>query len=264
MTSPIAPSKQDEVNLRLYRRADVVQSYTRVTLHPPEATILIRYRDDFQRRRVLDLGCGAGRLATYLRPLTDQYAGVDFSPHMVAHCQQAFPGLSSSRGDMRDLKPIGNGAFDAVIAINNVVDAVSHEDRLRVFAEIRRVLAPGGLLVFSAHNRNCPEGIGAPQLELTFNLCTQVRHSFEYLRSLANHLRIKPKQRFEPDYALLNDCAHYHSVLHYYIDRHVQAKQLAHAGFELLESVDQFGRTFAPDDDDSACPSVYYVARPKA
>jgi SAM-dependent methyltransferase len=257
-------SAQDEINLKLYRRSDLVKGYATVRLHPPEAVVMVRYRDDIDRRRVLDLGCGAGRLAFYLRPLTDQYVGVDFSPHMVEYCQRSFSGLSFVQGDMRDLRRFDAGSFDTVFAISNLFDAVSHEDRLQVLGEIRRVLAAGGLLVFSAHNRNCMEGLGAPQLYFTLNLCSQLRAAVEYLRSLANHWRIKPKQRFEPDYALLNDDAHNHAVLHYYILRHVQAKQLAGAGFQLIECLDGSGQTLRPGDDDSACSSIYYVARPKA
>jgi SAM-dependent methyltransferase len=257
-------SVQDEINLKLYRRSDLVKDYATVNLHPPEAIVLVRYRDDIHRRRVLDLGCGAGRLAFYLRPLTDQYVGMDFSPHMVEYCQRNFPGLSFFQGDMRDLTRFDAGSFDTVFAINNLFDAVCHEDRLRVLDEVRRVLAAGGLLVFSAHNRNCPLGTAAPQLEFKLNPLSQLRGVVAYLRSVANHRRIKPKQRFEPDYALLNDCAHNYSVLHYYILRNVQAKQLAGAGFESIECLDESGLALRPGDDDSACSSIYYVARPKA
>ena len=257
-------SAQDEINLKLYRRSDLVKDYTRVNLDPPEAVVMVRYRDDIHRRRVLDLGCGAGRLAFYLRPLTDKYVGVDFSPHMVQYCQRNFSGLSFAQGDMRDLTQFDAGSFDTVFAINNLFDAVSHEDRLQVLGEVRRVLAAGGLLVFSAHNRNCTLGTAAPQLEFNLNPLYQLREVAAYLRSVVNHRRIKPRQRFERDYALLNDGAHNHSVLHYYILRNVQAKQLAGAGFELIECLDESGQTLHPGDDDSACSSIYYLARPKA
>ena len=38
----------------------------------------------------------------------------------------------------------------------------------------------------------------------------------------------------ETDYAVLNDCGHNYSVLHYYITREAQARQLAAAGFDLI------------------------------
>lgn len=254
-------SARDDVNLKLYQRSDIVKSYATATLHPPEATILVRYREDFLNRRVLDLGCGAGRLTTYLRPLTDRYTGVDFSPQMVAHCRRQFPELVFRQADMRDLTQFECSSFDTVVAIYNMFDPVSHEDRLRVLGQVRRILTANGLLVFSAHNLNCVKGIGAPRLHFTLNPYSQWRNIVDYASSVANRLRIKPEERLEQDYALLNDCAHNYSLLHYYIRRQTQAEQLAGAGFGLLECLDHLGRTLAPGADDGDCASIYYVAR---
>jgi ubiquinone/menaquinone biosynthesis C-methylase UbiE len=215
--SPGGP--QDEINGRLYRRADLVRDSSVLTLSPPEVMALIRYREDVVGRRVLDLGCGAGRLAAYLRPLAGRYVGLDVSPHMVNHCRQAFVGLEFLRGDMRHLQAFSDNSFDTVFAICNLFDAVSQDDRLKTLAEVRRVLAPGGLLVFSAHNRNY-SGLGkGPTLQLSRNPFTQLRYLVEYLQSISNSRRIKPHQRFEADYVLLNDSGHNFAVLHYYISR---------------------------------------------
>ena len=260
--SESSTSAQDDINGKLYDRADWVQDYATVNLHPPEAIALVRYRDDIQGRRVLDLGCGAGRLAIYLRPLTDNYVGVDRSPHMVAFCQRTFAGLPFVQADMRDLRQFEAGSFDTVFAVFNLFDAVSHEDRLTVLAEVRRVLSPRGLLVFSSHNRNYTNAATAPHLEFTRNPISQVRYAVEYLRNAANHRRVKSMERIEHDYALLNDSGYNYEVLHYYIGREAQAQQLADASFELVECMDEFGRTLGRGDDDSAYSSLQYVARP--
>jgi SAM-dependent methyltransferase len=224
-------------------------------------TALVRYKADIHNRRVLDLGCGAGRLAMFLRPLTDHYVGVDVSPHMIAYCRRTFPEMRFEQADMRSLPFIPDGAFDAVLAVFNLFDAVSHEDRLRTLAEIRRVLAPDGLLAFSAHNRRFAGASHGPKLELRRNPLSQVRCFVDYLRAHANRRRIKPHERFEADYALLNDAGHNFSVLHYYICREIQEKQLAASGFRLLECLDEFGRTLRPEADDSSYASIFYLAR---
>lgn len=260
-TGPAPPSPQDEVNLKVYARRKTVKAYTTVHIHPPEAVLLVRYQRDFVQRRVLELGCGAGRLAAYLSPLTDHYVGFDLSAHMVNYCRSRFPGIAFHQGDMRDLTRFDAGAFRSVVAINNLLDAVSHEDRLRVLDQVRRVLEPGGLLVFSAHNINCSEGLGSPRLRFTANPCAQVRNIGEYIRSVINHALVKPRERREAGYALLNDTGHRYSVLHYYIDRKIQGMQLRDCGFNLLECVDDHGHSIGPEDDDSACASIYYVAR---
>lgn len=255
---------QDEVNSRLYRRADLVQFYASPHLTPPEVTAFVRYKADIFERRILDLGCGAGRLATFLRPLTDRYVGADVSPHMVAYCRRTFPEMRFEQADMRSLTFVPDAAFDAVFAVFNLFDAVSHEDRLRTLAEMRRVLAPDGLLAFSAHNRRFAGASDGPKLERRRNPISQVRCVVDYLRARANRRRIKPHERFEADYALLNDAGHNFSVLHYYINRETQEKQLAASGFRLLECLDEYGRTLRQGNDDSPFASLFYMARRNA
>lgn len=257
------PTRQGhpQITEGLYEKPAIVREFANVSLTPPEVIALIRYREDFERRPVLDLGCGAGRLTTYLRLLTDRYVGTDLSSAMVAHCRASFPKLQFFQGDMRSLTKCADGSFHAVFAAFNVLDAVGHQDRLRTLAEIHRVLEAGGLLVFSTHNRNCTVDLGPPRLRFSRNLFTQLRYVGDYFQSRANHRRIKPLQRQEEDYALCNDTGHNFAVLHYYITRATQAKQLATAGFQLLECLDDLGRTLNPNDDDTAVASLHYVAR---
>src|SRR5262245_22497804 len=165
---------QDAVNHELYRRADLVAQYAKVELHPAEAVVLVRYRDHIQGCRVLDLGCGAGRLAMYLRPLANQYVGIDISEHMIAYCRQRLSGLAFFRADMRQL-PFAAGAFDSVFALFNLMDAVAHEDRLSLLAQARRVLKPGGLLIFSSHNRNWKNAGAGPRIPFQLNPVAQLR-----------------------------------------------------------------------------------------
>ena len=252
---------QETINGQLYREANLVQTYLPVRLHPSEATALVRYRDDIHGQMVLDLGCGAGRLTTYLRPLVRKYVGLDVSAHMVHHCRKTFKGLEFIQGDMRSLKPFHHGAFDAVFAVANLFDAVSHVERLQVLAEVRRILAPGGLLVFSSHNRNYVHAGSGPTLKFHRNPITQLRVLMEYLYESANHRRIKPFHRFEPDYALLNDSGNSYHTLHYYVTRDVQTRQLADAGFELIECLGDWGETLGANGRDEVYSSILYVAR---
>jgi SAM-dependent methyltransferase len=254
-------SAQETINGRLYRSSNLVQTYAATKLHPAESTALVRYRDHVLERPVLDLGCGAGRLATYLRPLTEQYVGFDVSAYMVDYCRRAYPDFTFVQGDMRSLAPFAVQSFDTVFAVANLFDAVSHEERRQVLAEVRRILAPDGLLIFSAHNRNYINAGCGPRLEFHRNPMTQARVFVDYLQASRNHRRIKPLHRFEPEYALLNDSGNNYFTLHYYVTREVQGRQLAAAGFELLECLDDAGLTLKPGDSDAACSSLFYIAR---
>ncbi|HLZ84840.1 MAG TPA: methyltransferase domain-containing protein [Caulobacteraceae bacterium] len=97
--------------------------------------------------RVLDLGCGIGGPARYLAATFGcAVTGVDLSPdfidaaiYLTARC-----GLSDrvrfEVGDALHL-PFADGAFDAVF-LQHV--AMNIEDRAALYAEVRRILAPGG------------------------------------------------------------------------------------------------------------------------
>lgn len=254
-------SAQEAINGRLYRQQNLVRTYKTTKLAPAEAVSLIRYRDQIEDCRVLDLGCGAGRLMTYLRPLAREIVGLDVSAHMIAHCRQAFPDLKFLEGDMRDLSPLADETFDSVLAVSNLFDAVSHDERLIVLAEVRRVMVSGGLLIFSAHNREFEHAGAGPRLEFHRNPLTQLRMIVDYLQAAANHRRIKPLHRFEAEYALLNDSGNNFHTLHYYISREQQARQLDASGFELLECLDEFGLTLPVNDPGRANPSLMYIAR---
>ena len=83
----------------------------------------------------------------------------------------------------------------------------------------------------------------------------------DYLQERINHRRIKPFHRFETDYALLNDSGNSYHTLHYYITREVQQRQLANAGFDLVESLGDWGETLEANSRDEVYPSIVYVAR---
>ncbi|HEX4128954.1 MAG TPA: class I SAM-dependent methyltransferase [Pirellulales bacterium] len=254
-------SAQEQINGSLYRRDDLVRQYDVQNLSPAESTALVRWHDAILGRRVLDLGCGAGRLATYLRPLVARYVGLDISAQMVAFCRARFAGLEFHQGDMRRLEAFADGSFDAVLGVFNLFDAVSHADRLRILAEVRRVLVPAGLLIFSAHNRNWAAFGDGPRFERSLNPWMQARYAVRYARCRLNYRRVRPHQALHDDCALVSDPGHNFAVLHYYITRQAQARQLDSAGFELLECLDELGRILGPDDGDRACSSLHYVAR---
>jgi SAM-dependent methyltransferase len=99
--------------------------------------------------RVLDLGCGIGGPARYLAATFGcKVTGVDLSPGFIdaANYLTARCGLSElvtfQTGDAVHL-PFEDAAFDAVF-LQHV--AMNIEDRAALYAEVRRILAPGGRL----------------------------------------------------------------------------------------------------------------------
>ncbi|MEV4843450.1 class I SAM-dependent methyltransferase [Micromonospora matsumotoense] len=97
---------------------------------------------------VLDVGCGPGRITGHLRALDLTVTGLDLSPGMLAQGRLAHPDLRLVEGSMLDL-PVADGVLAGLVAWYSVIH-VPDEWLPRVFAEFRRVLAPGGhaLLAF--------------------------------------------------------------------------------------------------------------------
>ncbi|MCL2850408.1 MAG: class I SAM-dependent methyltransferase [Micrococcales bacterium] len=93
--------------------------------------------------RVLDVGCGTGRLLTLLADRGAIGSGVDVSPEMVAVAQAANPQMDIREGTAEHL-PFEDAAFDMVVTCL----AYHHMDARETFlAEAVRVLVPGGRVV---------------------------------------------------------------------------------------------------------------------
>jgi ubiquinone/menaquinone biosynthesis C-methylase UbiE len=93
-------------------------------------------------KRVLDVGCGTGRLAAALQERGNRVWGVDPSPEMVALARERGVNAKVARAEQL---PFKEGWFErAVLWLT-----VHLLDRPQAFAELRRVLAPEGLALIA-------------------------------------------------------------------------------------------------------------------
>jgi 2-polyprenyl-3-methyl-5-hydroxy-6-metoxy-1,4-benzoquinol methylase len=105
---------------------------------------------ELEGKRVLSLAGGGGWDAILFAELGAATTLVDISSTQLATVRR----LARSRGteltylrtDMRDLSALGNGEFDIVFHQHSLVFV---PDAGRVIAEVARILAPGGVYVFS-------------------------------------------------------------------------------------------------------------------
>ncbi|MQS11631.1 class I SAM-dependent methyltransferase [Streptomyces kaniharaensis] len=98
---------------------------------------------------VADLGCGPGRVTAYLAGLGLAAFGVDVSGEMVALARRAYPELRFVQGSMAALD-LADGTLGGVLAWYSV-HHTPPASLPAVFAEFRRVLAPGGHLLLGGH-----------------------------------------------------------------------------------------------------------------
>ena len=102
------------------------------------------------RGSALDFGCGVGRLTLALSDHFEHVVGVDVAPSMIALAEK----LDASAGRCEfivnphdHLQCLDDGRFDLVVAFI-VLQHMPPDLAKRYLAELVRVLAPGGILVF--------------------------------------------------------------------------------------------------------------------
>jgi ubiquinone/menaquinone biosynthesis C-methylase UbiE len=105
-------------------------------------------REELAGLRVLDVGCGSGHFAAYFAA-HNTVAGADVLDQRSAECRDAF----EFRLVTSEILPFPDASFDVVLS-NQVMAYVA--DQPRHFAEMARVLRPGGLVYLAAPNRTFP------------------------------------------------------------------------------------------------------------
>jgi len=117
-----------------------------------EAEHHVRYRfaaTVAEGARVLDAGCGVGwGSLLLLQAGAAAVTGLDVSDEALADAVHRAPDVRFVRGDLQEL-PFGDSEFDLVTCF----EAIEHvTDPYRVLDELRRVLAPAGVLMVSSPN----------------------------------------------------------------------------------------------------------------
>lgn len=111
-----------------------------------------------QESRMLDIGCGNGRLAAMVLPLCGFYCGVDFSEGMVAatekvcrqavsHARYALHAMSFSQVVEKDTAFFG-GSFD-VVMISGVCMYINDTELTQIFSCLPRLLSNHCTLYFA-------------------------------------------------------------------------------------------------------------------
>jgi SAM-dependent methyltransferase len=99
--------------------------------------------------RVIDLGCGPGLLTRHLAELGLTTVGVDVSPEMLRIAANHNPGTELIEASLTEL-PVADGRAGGVFCWY-VVHHVPDEALGQAFAEVARVLRPGGQLMLGGH-----------------------------------------------------------------------------------------------------------------
>ncbi|MDR1817065.1 MAG: class I SAM-dependent methyltransferase [Puniceicoccales bacterium] len=158
-------------NLPYFSHPDVVLEYARaavsVGLWESERVLCERFLP--KDAPLLELGCGAGRVALALaRAGWSDITATDFAPAMIDAAREVAATLRAGTGgavrfavaDATAL-PFADASFaSAIFAFNGLFMLPAAAAREGALREIRRVLRAGGVFIFTAHARDTPRTAG--------------------------------------------------------------------------------------------------------
>jgi SAM-dependent methyltransferase len=105
-------------------------------------------------RKVLDFGCGVGRLSRALSAVAENVVGVDIAPSMIEQgraLHRDFPSIEWVLNQQADLRVFPDATFD-VVYTNVVLQHMPPRMARLYVAEFFRVVEPGGFVVFQLPN----------------------------------------------------------------------------------------------------------------
>lgn len=127
---------------------------------------------------VLDIGCGTGLCAVYLKPQADLLVGVDLSGKMLAKAAQRKLYDELHEAELCDFMQNTAVRFNYVICADTLVYFGVLQ---AAFAAVAKVLEPSGFFIFSVEQHRKGDGAGAYQLQVNGRYCHDTSYVTEAL-----------------------------------------------------------------------------------
>jgi SAM-dependent methyltransferase len=161
--SPYLPEIPDSERLSAVSGSDNLEMFLNAGTNSAEELLkCVRLAgfDPFERRRVLDFGCGCARVLRHLLPLSarSELWGCDIDQNAIGYCRSAIGGARFVANRADPPLPFAEGAFDFVFSISIFTHLARtlHDAWVK---EIRRVVSREGLVVVSLHGQQAWEKV---------------------------------------------------------------------------------------------------------
>ncbi|GAB2859766.1 class I SAM-dependent methyltransferase [Nocardioides pacificus] len=96
--------------------------------------------------RILDAGCGPGRVGGALHARGHQVVGADVDPELIAAAEEDHPGPTWITADLSELD-LDEEPFDLVVMAGNVLHFVAPDTERQVLERLAAHVSPGGRIV---------------------------------------------------------------------------------------------------------------------
>lgn len=102
--------------------------------------------------KVLDIGCGNGRLLETLKSRGVDYLGIDNSQELIKLAKQNYPQNRFIVGDLLNLGEISEGDFDYIFCLAVLPHIPGEDLRVKALRELKSKTVSGGKIIISAWN----------------------------------------------------------------------------------------------------------------
>ena len=141
--------------------------------------IRLAHEEVLTGKTVVELGCGAGRIAFELSKEAASVIGTDISPQFVDIAQKTYKNGNlrytvADATDMRDV--VSDGSADVVVSNLMFLVVASFDDIQDMFSEAFRMLKSGGVFVFS-NSHPCFEHRSLPGIKRV-----ETKNGYDYFR----------------------------------------------------------------------------------
>jgi SAM-dependent methyltransferase len=262
------PSEIDLANRSIWRSAKTLDIFARRDgwSDAGEGHAMEAIAEEARGGPILDIGVGAGRTLPYLSSLSDDYVAVDYLPEMVELTRARYPRARVEQADARDLGAFGDGTFSLVVFSLNGIDGLAHEDRRLVHAEVRRVLRPGGIFLYSTHNLEHPTAGRPPwdRCRLPGRITPRplAAWALRLPRRSASYRRLNALSMRGQGWAILVGASYNFGIVGHYTTLEEALRELSEAGYlPGTEVYGSAGDLISPGGDTSASEWFHLIAR---
>ena len=134
----------NDLNLQSYNRIAEKFSFSRSYVWPD----LQKFKTYVQEgNKVLDLGCGNGRLVELFKDLDVEYLGVDGSFGLINSAKKSFPDKNFQVMDALNLD-LPENSYDVILCVS-VLNHIAKENQQQFIDNLKKVLKPNGVLLLS-------------------------------------------------------------------------------------------------------------------
>jgi len=110
-------------------------------------------------KMILDIGCGTGRTTFSLYEMGyKNIVGLDLSEYMLTAARKISKkkgyNIKFIQGDVKELDFKDNSLDYALFSFNGIMQIPKKVNRIKALKEIRRVLKPNGIFIFTTHDRD--------------------------------------------------------------------------------------------------------------